>query len=509
MNAVNVGYLLAQRARLGPDRPAITFGTTALTYGELDERVNRLANGLTARGVTKGDRIAVMLTNCHQYYELLFACAKLGALLVTVNYRLVEDEVRHVLTDAEPAIFLYGPEFTEIADALCAEGGPVAPVLLGDQDGRANYAELTEAPADPPSTEVALGDPLIIMYTSGTTGLPKGAVLTHENVLYTSFNQLADWSITAADRCLVVAPLYHVGGLLVLAFPCLHVGGSVHIHSAFEPAAVLDSIESDQITTLFLAPTMWNMLLQQPGVEQRDVGAIRLCCSGGEALPVAVMERLISIFGPGFVDGYGLTEASSCSTVLRSEHVIAKRGSVGMSFLHNVVRVVDEAGDEVAAGESGEIVQRGPTVMRGYWRRPEATEAAIRDGWLHTGDVGRFDSDGFLWILDRTKDMIISGAENIYPAEVEQVLYRHPSVLEVAVIGAPDATWGERVTAVVVARDGCELAADEIEEFCHGKLAGYKRPRSVVFVESLPRNASGKVLKRVLRESINLKGAVT
>jgi fatty-acyl-CoA synthase len=306
--------------------------------------------------------------------------------------------------------------------------------------------------------------------------------------------------VTKDDRCLVVAPLYHVGGLLVLSFPTLHMGGSVTVHPSFDPAAVLRTIDSERTTTLFMAPTMWNMLLQQPDLADYEVRSIRLCCSGGEALPVAVMQRLTSLFGADFTDGYGLTEAASCSTVLRAEHVIDKTGSVGMPFMHNAVRVVDEEGNDVAAGEAGEVIQRGPTVMQGYWRRPDATAAAIRDGWLHTGDVGRFDADGFLWIVDRKNDMIISGAENVYPAEIEQALYRHESILEVAVIGLPDERWGECVTAVVVLRDGADESAESIIEFCRGKVAGYKRPRRVLFVDALPRNASGKVLKRVLRE---------
>jgi fatty-acyl-CoA synthase len=497
---VHVGYVLSQRARLGPDRLAVSFGETALTYAELNRRVNRLANGLARRGVGKGDRVAVLLTNCHQYYELLFACAKLGAIIVTVNYRLVADEVRHVLDDAEPQVFVHGPEFVAIADELCPAGSPITTVFLGEDPGRLTFDEVADAPEDEITTPVDLDDPLIIMYTSGTTGRPKGAVLTHGNILFTSFNQIADFGVTKDDRCLVVAPLYHVGGLLVLSFPTLHMGGSVTVHPSFDPGAVLRTIDSERTTTLFMAPTMWNMLLQQPDLADYEVRSIRLCCSGGEALPVAVMQRLTSLFGADFTDGYGLTEAASCSTVLRAEHVIDKTGSVGMPFMHNAVRVVDEEGNDVAAGEAGEVIQRGPTVMQGYWRRPDATAAAIRDGWLHTGDVGRFDADGFLWIVDRKNDMIISGAENVYPAEIEQALYRHESILEVAVIGLPDERWGECVTAVVVLRDGADESAESIMEFCRGKVAGYKRPRRVLFVDALPRNASGKVLKRVLRE---------
>jgi fatty-acyl-CoA synthase len=245
---------------------------------------------------------------------------------------------------------------------------------------------------------------------------------------------------------------------------------------------------------------MWNMILQREDLESYDVSSIRLCCSGGEALPIALMERLIALFGADFTDGYGLTEGTSCSTVLRPEHVITKTGSVGTPFLHNAVRVVDEDDNDVAVGETGEVIQQGPTVMQGYWRRPDATAWALRNGWLHTGDVGRFDEDGFLYIVDRKDDMIITGAENVYPAEVEQVLYRHPAVVEAAVIGLPNEKWGQLVTAVVVLRDPTDVSEEDIVEFCRDKVAGYKRPRRVIVTDALPRNASGKVLKRVLRD---------
>jgi fatty-acyl-CoA synthase len=505
---VNVGHVLVQRARLGPNRLAITFEQTSLTYADLNARVNRLANGLAGLGVGRGDRVAVLLSNCHEYYEVLFACAKLGAVLVTVNYRLVADEVRHVLEDAEPGVFIYGDEFREVADAARLTAPAVVPVILERAGSPAGltYAQLLEAPSSEPDRVVGLDDPLIIMYTSGTTGRPKGVVLSHGNVLWTSFNQIADWGLRTEDRCLVVAPLYHVGGLLVLTFPCLHLGGAVYIHGSYEPGNVLDAIAAHGITTLFLAPTMWNMLLQQPDIDNQDLSSVRLCCSGGEALPVAVMERLTALFGEVFTDGYGLTEASSCSTVLRPEHVITKRGSVGVPLLHNALRVVDPDGADVAVGERGEVIQSGPTVMQGYWRRPEATADALRNGWLHTGDVGRFDEDGFLWIVDRKKDMIISGAENVYPAEIEQVLYRHPSILEVAVIGLPDERWGEAVTAVVALRAGVTDTEAGIADYCRGKMAGYKRPRRVIFIDALPRNPSGKVLKRVLRERFATHG---
>lgn len=498
---VNVGYLLAQRARIDGGREAIEFGDATLSYRELNTRACRLARGLMAEGVEKGDRVAVLLGNTAEYYELLFACAKLGAILVTVNYRLVSHEVQYLLDDCTPRVLVFGSSFAEVVADLDLQRTGTTPVVLGEAGGCRRYEECLSDDDSELPVAVGLEDPLIIMYTSGTTGRSKGAVLSHKNVLFTSFNQITDWSLTKEDRCLVVAPLYHVGGLLILAFPALHLGGRVTIEPGFDPRRTLESIAAERITTLFMAPTMWNMLLAEEGLEDFDVSSVRLCCSGGEALPVPVMERLITLFGTDFTEGYGLTEASSCSTVLRAEHVIAKTGAVGTPFTHNAVRVVDEHGRDVPTGERGEIVQAGPTVMQGYWNRPEATAEALRDGWLRTGDMGMIDADGFLWIVDRMKDMIISGAENVYPAEVEEVIYQHPDVVEAAVIGLPDPKWGEAVTAVVVLRDGSAADPDELLEFCRERMAGYKRPRRVILVDALPRNPSGKVLKRELRDS--------
>jgi fatty-acyl-CoA synthase len=502
---VNLGYVIAQRARRTPSAPAIVTDGAVLTYQALDRRANRLANALQGRGVGHGDRVAVLLTNCPEFFEVLFGCAKLGARLVTINYRLVADEVRFILASSGARVLIHGADMSDTARA--ATDARVERVVVGEQtDGTAlPYESLIEG-ASPmaPGVEVGLSDDAAVIYTSGTTGRPKGAVLTHGNLLHTSLNQVIDFAIVATDRTLVAAPLYHVGGMLVLTLPTLHVGGTVYLHRAFRADEVLAAFERERITTAFLAPTMWKMLLGEPDVTERDLSSLRLCVSGGESLPIASIRELVAVFGRGFAEGYGLTEAASSTTVLRPEDVLRKPGSVGLPLIHNAVRVVGDDGHDVEPGRAGEIWQSGPTVMRGYWEQPEATAKVLRDGWLRTGDIGRTDEDGYLYIVDRANDMIISGAENVYPAEVEQALYRHPAIEEAAVIGLPDEQWGEIVTAVVVPRAGSELTELDVIEHCRPIMAGFKRPRRVHFTDALPRNPSGKVRKGELRKAYSV-----
>jgi fatty-acyl-CoA synthase len=392
--------------------------------------------------------------------------------LVPVDPALVDDEVEHVLADSGAALLLDG---TEACDELAAEG-----------------------PDREPEPAVDVDDPLLIMYTSGTTGRPKGVVLTHGNVLFTSFNQILGWGLGATDRALVAAPLHHVGGLLVLGFPCVHVGGSAYL-APLEPDAVLEAVGRERITALFLPPRVWVRLAEHDGLDGADLSSVRLCATGGEPLPVELLERLIGAFGAEFSDAYGLTEAASCSTLLRGHDALRKAGSAGKALVHNLVRIVGADGGGVDPGEVGEIVQAGPTVMKEYWRRPAETSDALRDGWLHTGDLGYTDEEGFLYVAGRSKDVIVSGGAKIYPAEVERVLREHDAVADVAVIGVADEQLGEAVVAVVVPRPGTALAPAEVLDFCRGRIAEYKRPHVAFVRDSLPRNTNGKIVKAELR----------
>jgi fatty-acyl-CoA synthase len=342
-----------------------------------------------------------------------------------------------------------------------------------------------------------------LMYTSGTTAHPKGVMLSFANLYWKNLAHIVEFGITSGDRTLVVGPLYHVGALDLPGTGVLHAGGSLVILPRFEPLATLEAIQAARPTNVWLAPAMVTALLQQADVERFDLSSMRFIIDGGEKMPLPLIARLQAAFpGAWFADAYGLTETVSGDTFLDKGNILAKIGSVGKPVMHLELRIVDDDGQPVPSDTPGEIVLRGPKVFAGYWRNPEATAAAIRDGWFHTGDIGLVDDDGYLFIVDRKKDVIVSGGENIASLEVERVLYEHPDVLECAVVGSPDPRWGEVPVACVVVRPGRELTAEALLATCEGKLARFKIPRRIVFVAELPRNPSGKVLKRVLRETI-------
>jgi fatty-acyl-CoA synthase len=470
--AVNLASFLEHHARVHGARVAVLDGEATLDYATLNRRADRLANALAAQGAGPGDRIAVRLPNGHRYLECLFACAKAGLVLAPVDVNLVADEVEHVLRDSGAGVYIDG---SESHDALVEGAG--------------------EAPSEP---EAGDDDPLLLMYTSGTTGRPKGVSLSHLSVLFTSFNQIVGWRLTADERALVVAPFHHVGGLVVLGLPCLHVGGSVRTGIP-DPAAVIETAARDRTTAVFLSPHLWRRVAEFDDLESHDLSSIRLCASGGDPVPTASLQRLLAAFGAGFTDAYGLTEAASVSTLLPADDILRKAGSAGLPCTHNRLRVLGPDGTEAVPEETGDLVQAGPTVMRGYWQRPEETGQVLRNGWLHTGDKALVDGEGYLYIAGRSKDVIVSAGAKIYPSEIERVLREHPEVADAAVIGIPDDRVGEAVVAVVTLRAGVTLAPDEIVAFCKGRIADYKRPTQAFLSDALPRNASGKVKKGELR----------
>jgi acyl-CoA synthetase (AMP-forming)/AMP-acid ligase II len=340
------------------------------------------------------------------------------------------------------------------------------------------------------------------MYTSGTTGRPKGVMLTHANLAWKNYAHVVEFGFTRNDLGLACGPLYHVGALDLTTTSLIAVGATTVIHRAFDAAAVVEEIERSQVTTLWLAPAMVNAIMALPELERRDLSSVRVIINGGEKMPVPLIERIQRTFPSAwFADAYGLTETVSGDTFLDRDSTIAKLGSVGRPCLHLELDLWDPDGRSVPPGQRGEIVLRGPKVFTGYWRDPAATEAAFAGGWFHTGDVGVRDEDGYLFIVDRLKDMIVSGGENIAGSEVERVLYEHEAVLEAAVVGRPDERWGEVPVAFVARRDGFDTSAEELVEHCRARLARFKVPRDITFVEALPRNPSGKVLKRELRDS--------
>jgi long-chain acyl-CoA synthetase len=499
---VNLGDIPRRNAHRHPHKPGIVFGEVSFSWWQVNQRVNRLANALREMGLTKGERVALLARNDHRYLEAYWGLAKAGLIAVPLNYRLLEVELVALLNHAQASALLIGPEYRELGPALSRAVHSVRRVIgLGDE-----YERLLDASsADEPPACVGEDDPFAILYTSGTTGLPKGAVVSHRNLENNVFNQaLADGS-RSDDVNLTATPLYHMGALF-MATTYTYLGCTNVILPQFDPREVLRAIERERVTVCLLVPTMLNLLLHHEELDRNDLSSLRLVFYGGSVIPVPVLRRAIEALGCAFTQGYGLTETIEATFLVAADHVLEedpvrerRLGSAGREAVNAEVRVVDEEGRELAPGEIGEIVVRGPSVIREYWRAPDETARAIRRGWFYTGDVGYLDEDGYLFVVDRRKDMIISGGTNIYPSEVEEVLYRHPAVLEAAVIGVPDEVWGESVKAVVALKPGRTVSEEELIDHCRQQLASYKKPRRVEFVASLPRNPSGKILKRELR----------
>jgi fatty-acyl-CoA synthase len=484
-----LGHVLARHARVRGGHPAVVTGATSTSFELLNTRVNRLANVLAGRGVGRGDRVAMLLPNRVEVWDLLFACAKLGAVMATVNDRLSPAEVQLLIADADPRLVV---TTADLAGRLLEPDGAL---LVGPD----YEAALSGADDAEPSAEVVSDDPVLITFTSGTTGSPKGVVLSHGNVLATCVNEVLEWGIGPADSTVTVAPLFHIGGLLAFTFPCLHAGGTVHVVDALDLDAALAAIERDRVSLVFLPPSLWRRLAHDPRLESANLSSVRLCVSGGESLAEQDVRLLRAAFGAELDEAYGLSEAASCSAVLRGDDVFRKPGSLGRPFPHNLIRIAGPDGRELPPGEIGEIVQAGPSVMLGYWRRPEETAEALAGGWLHTGDLGYADEEGFLFLAARQKDMFVSGGWKIYPAEIERVLRGHPALADAAVFGVPDEAAGEIVAAAVVPRPGADVRTEEILEFCVGRVADFKLPRLVVVADELPRNSSGKVVRSDLR----------
>ncbi len=502
----NLGLFLTKRAALGPDREALIELERGrrFRYGELNARANRLAHVLRDQGTGKGDRVAVLMMNGVEYVEAYFAIAKIGAVMVPLNWRLVPDELSFILGDSGSTVLLFDQEFDDAAAALHAGDTPVGTWIRaggpGDAAGFAqSYDALTSDASDAEPEIAAEGDDLLfIMYTSGTTGLPKGAVHTHSSMLWasTTINMTADMRLD--DRYLQMLPLFHVGALTPLTSG-IHRGMALVLMRAFDPSQVFPVIEREQITVGLAVPAMLRFMLAAGNHGQHDRSTLRWFMSGAAPVPVPLIEQYAEL-GTEIHQVYGLTETGGPACLISPEAAIAKAGSTGPAFFHTDVRVVDEARRDVAPGEIGEVIIRGRHLMKEYWNRPDATAETIQGGWLHSGDLATIDKEGFVYIQDRKKDMIISGGENVYPAEVENAISAHPDVADVAVIGMPSPKWGESAAAIVVRKPDTQVTEDDVIQFCQTKLARFKQPRSVHFIDEIPRNPTGKILKRILRE---------
>jgi fatty-acyl-CoA synthase len=501
---INTSSALAHNADRRPDEVALIGDGRRVTHAELDRRVSALAAALRERGIGRGDVVGVLLNNRLEYLETVYAVNRLGAVFLLLNYRLAPREWEYMLDHAGARALVTEPELWAGLAPIAPEGlGSVVVVGGGECEAPTLDYDALVAPhvgVHVPDAEVGTDDLQRLMYTSGTTSRPKGVCLTYGNVIHKILGQMVEFSITAADRVLVCGPLYHVGGMDLPGTGVLYAGGSMVVLPRFDAGAVLDSIEAERPTCVWLAPTMVNHVLEREDLLDRDTSSVRFMINGGEKMPVPLMERLLRAFpGCWVADAYGLTETVGGDTFMDRAHVLSKIGSVGKPLLHLEARIAGPEGETLPAGELGEIALRGPKVFKGYWRNPEATAAALRDGWFYTGDVGRTDEDGYLYIEDRKRDLIISGGENIASSEVERVLYEHEAVLEAAVVAVPHERWGEVPKAFVVVREGRQLTADALVAHCGEHLARFKVPKEIEFLPELPRTPSGKVLKRELR----------
>ncbi len=505
---MTVGEIFKRNARRHPKKGGVVYKETRLTFQELNERVNRLTNSLIELGLQKQDRVAIIADNCHPFIEAIGACAKGGFILASLSTKL-QDELTHIVQNAQPKAVIVSPHYL---GKIRPEWGFVKNIIsLGEApQGVWQYEELiARSSAEEPRVDVGEEDVLLLYYTSGTTSLPKGAALSHKAILANVVNMVISRGMTIGDKTMVVHPLFFTAPINCTVMPMLYLGCPVVILDGFDPQTFLGTVQDERITHVIVVPTMLIRLLEYRDLGKYDFSSLKQVIYGSASMPVARLREAIQRFGSIFSQIYGLTETVSEATCLwTDEHVLSgspeetrRLGSCGRETINSQVRVVRPDGKDVARDceEVGEIIISGDMLMKGYWNMPEVTADTIRDGWLYSGDLATMDSDGYIYIVDRKKDMIISGGINIYPREIEEVLYKHPVVYEAAVIGIPDEEWGEKVTAVIVAKEGQEVTEEEIIEYCKERLATYKKPKTVLFTSVLPKTPTGKILKRELR----------
>lgn len=506
----NIGLFLTKRAFLNPHLEATVEPSAngrRLSYRALNQRSNRVANALLAAGVQKGDRVAILMMNGAEFIETFFAVAKIGAVNVPLNWRLVPDELEFILKDSGSTVLIYSGEFAASAGELQARGTRTDLRLWVQNGGdAADFASSYEAWAGShsdvePIANARDDDLVFIMYTSGTTGLPKGVMHTHNTVLWGMLTIAATADMRFKDRYLLSLPMFHVGALTPL-IAGIYKGTSLVLLKAFDPKLSWQLIRDEHITTTLMVPAMLQFMLATYDAAVHQSSTLRWVMSGASPVPVTLIKAYEAL-GIEIHQVYGLTESCGPACLISPDEALAHAGSTGKAFFHTEVRVVDEGLNDVPTNTPGEVIVKGPHIMRGYWNRPEATAETVVDGWLRTGDIATMDDDGFVTIMDRVKDMLISGGENVYPAEIENVVLSHPKVADVAVIGIPSAKWGESPLAIIVAKDD-SLTEDEVIEHCKGKLAPFKMIRAVRFTKEIPRNPTGKVLKRLLRDEFKV-----
>jgi long-chain acyl-CoA synthetase len=489
-----------------PDAAAIVHAGRATTYAELDRASSRVANGLIAEGIKPQTRVAHLDKNNGIFFELLFGVAKANAVIVSVNWRLAPPEVLHIVNDAEAEILFVGEEFFPVIDKIRDQLKTVRKVVaFGPRYGAwQSFADWRDCHPDAdPRIKARARDTAVQFYTSGTTGLPKGAELTNANFAWMFPLWTKTWLLAPEVPNLVCLPMFHIGGA-GWGIAGLFAGATNHVVREFVPVEILQIVQRERLQVMLLVPAMILFLVQAPQIRETDLSSLRLIVYGAAPIPADLLKQAMGIFPCGFQQVYGLTETTGAITLLPPDdhdpEDVKKLLSCGFAQHGVELRIVGDEGKNMPVGQVGEIVVRSPQIMGGYWKLPDATKRAIQGDWFFTGDAGYLDDRGYLYIYDRVKDMIVSGGENIYPAEVESALFGHPAVADVAVIGVPDERWGEAVKAVVVKKPGAELGPGELITWARERIAGYKLPKSVDFVEALPRNPTGKILKRELRK---------
>ena len=503
---MDLGGVLALNSRRHPDKEALIYEGNRFSYSQFNAGANRLAHVLMGLGVQKGDKVALMMQNTDRYCFAFFAIMKAGGVAVPMNYRLAPPEARYVLEHSDSKVLIFDPEYLPLVREIRGSLPGISHYIQAwDKVDEANVIEwdraVEGAPEYDPDLRVEEWDDCEILYTSGTTGRPKGALFDHHRIIHVGFNSCVFMGINPKSRLLHVAPLFHSAELNLFLVAGTYVGATHVVQKVFHPVTVLKNLQEEKISFFFGVPTMYNFILQIPNLDSYDLSSVKKWGYGAAPMaPELVKQAMERLGNDQFFNLCGLTEAGPGGILLDPEDQIRKAGAGGKAIVNTEARVVDDGGNDVKPGGGGEFVLRGETIMKCYYRNSEATAETIKDGWLHTGDLATIDEEGYITLVDRKKDMIITGGENVYSTEVEQVLYEYPGVLEAAVIGTANQVWGETVTAVICPKPGANLSADEIRTFCMNKLADYKVPRIFKFSELLPRNASGKVLKIVLRE---------
>ncbi|MCP3951731.1 MAG: AMP-binding protein [Desulfobacterales bacterium] len=508
---MNLGQNLKVNAKKFPTTVALQDSKRRYTYPQTNERVNRLANGLLSLGLSKGDRVAVLMENSIEIIEIYLATAKTGIVIVPINFRLVGPEIAYITNNSDAKAFIVHDMFAAEVDRVKSELGNITPanyfVVGRALDGYRPYEELiSDGAPEEPGTIVNPQDTWILIYTSGTTGKPKGVIRSHASHIAFYLINAVDFGFNEHDLCMNVMPLCHINSTY-FTFIFLYIGASVYVHPAmsFKPEEILEIVEREKISFISLIPTHYNLILNAPeDALKRDVSSIRKLLCSSAPVRKSMKECIMGYFkGVELYEGYGSTEAGIV-TVLKPEYQMKKLGSIGFETLGTeFIKILDENGQPVPAGEVGELYSKGPMLFDEYYKLPEKTAESFVDGWFSAGDMARKDADGFYEIVDRKDNLIITGGENVYPSEVEEVVGGHPAVFDAAVIGLPDDKWGERVAAVIIKKPGAELDEASMRDYCKDKMAGYKRPKDIIFIEAdaMPRTATGKILHRILREN--------